>query len=124
MYEDLIKELRYLEKIYSICGNTSTKEYKLAVEAADVIEELSYKYEKALSDLVKGSKSNWIPATKRLPKIGELVVVYTHNDAVTNRMVWLDRMIVSSTNQTPYWDKLEGRILYWMPLPEPPKEEA
>ena len=116
MYEVLVAHLRECAKLDP---NENTFN-----EAADAIEELSYKYEKALSDLVKGSKSNWIPATKRLPKIGELVVVYTHNDAVTNRMVWIDRMIVSSTNQTPHWAKLEGKILYWMPLPEPPKEEA
>ena len=41
MYDELIKRLRYLAKIYSICENENTQEYKLAVEAADAIEELA-----------------------------------------------------------------------------------
>ena len=41
MYDELIKDLRYLAKVYSICENENTKEYKLAVKAADAIEELS-----------------------------------------------------------------------------------
>ena len=40
MYEELVKDLRYLAKVYSICENENTKEYKLAVKAADAIEEL------------------------------------------------------------------------------------
>ena len=35
MYEELIKRLRYLAKVYSICENENTQEYKLAVKAAD-----------------------------------------------------------------------------------------
>ena len=40
MYEEIIKNLRYLAKVYSICGNENTQEYKLAVEAADAIEHM------------------------------------------------------------------------------------
>lgn len=42
MYEDLIKSLRYDADVSNVCD-----------EAADAIEELSAKYEKALQDLVK-----------------------------------------------------------------------
>ena len=41
MYDELIKQLRYLAKVYSICENENTQEYKLAVKAADAIEELT-----------------------------------------------------------------------------------
>ena len=40
MYDELIKRLRYLAKVYSICDNENTNEYRLAIEAADAIEEL------------------------------------------------------------------------------------
>ena len=40
MYDELIKRLRHLAKVYSICGNENTNEYRLAIEAADAIEEL------------------------------------------------------------------------------------
>ena len=39
-YADLIAKLRYLARIYSICENENTNEYKLAVQAADAIEKL------------------------------------------------------------------------------------
>lgn len=124
MYEDLIKVLRSIDEY-------DTGYAKLIYDAADAIEELQKQLREEKVDNVNltgwlaeaHAKHLWIPVTERLPEVGELVVVYTHNDAVTNRMVWLDRMIVSNTNQTPHWYKLEGRILYWMPLPSPPAEE-
>ncbi|MBO7728782.1 MAG: hypothetical protein J6S50_09760 [Oscillospiraceae bacterium] len=41
MYEELVKDLRYLAKVYSVCENENTREYQLAVRAANAIEELS-----------------------------------------------------------------------------------
>ena len=41
MYDELIKNLRYLAKVYSICENESMQECKLAVEAAAAIEKLT-----------------------------------------------------------------------------------
>lgn len=46
MYEDLVLKLRIWEK----AGLSNSHVFK---EAADAIEELSYKYQKALDDLVK-----------------------------------------------------------------------
>lgn len=40
MYDELVQELRYLAKVYSICQNENTQEYRLAVKAADAIEHL------------------------------------------------------------------------------------
>jgi len=40
MYDELVKRLRYLAKVYSICDNENTNEYRLAIEAADAIEKL------------------------------------------------------------------------------------
>ena len=44
MYEELVNDLRYLAKVYSICGNENMQEYKLTAKAANVIEELCKKY--------------------------------------------------------------------------------
>lgn len=104
MYEALIKELRYLAKVYSICENTNTKEYRLAVDAAYAIEELSRKIESLesmreitpeaeyaidkhadniishMDELIRGleNEPRWIPVTERLPEepYGCLVVVW------------------------------------------------
>lgn len=46
MYEELIQNLRSIDEY-------DTGYAKLIYDAADAIEELSYKYQKALSDLVK-----------------------------------------------------------------------
>ena len=43
MYDELLKRLRYLAKVYSICNNENTNEYRLAIEAANAIEELANK---------------------------------------------------------------------------------
>ena len=40
MYEDLINQLRFLAKVYSNCERENTMEYKLAIDAANAIEEL------------------------------------------------------------------------------------
>lgn len=93
MYEDLIKELRYLEKVYSICGNTSTKEYKLAVEAADAIEELSKRPE--------------IPTTG----IGDLSDGYhTFNGLYYQRMVLFAALVKAHQNRAwKSWKHEDGK---------------
>lgn len=54
MYEELVKRLREESEIERWLQPHSANETpKLLDDAADVIEELSYKYQKALDDLVK-----------------------------------------------------------------------
>ena len=43
MYDELIEQLRNMAKIYSICENENTNEYKLSLQAADAIEDLQGK---------------------------------------------------------------------------------
>ena len=111
MYDELVKDLRYLAKVYSICENENTKEYKLAVEAADAIEELC--------------KPKWIPVTERLPSIGEEVIVFA--DRTTIRIWSLERYY--PTIADVFWEREDGyhedasEVTHWMPLPEPPESE-
>lgn len=119
-------------------------------EAADAIEELSAKYEKALSDLVKQAESKWIPVTERLPEDGQVVLCLWWNihcvesDNYTVMHFRKGRTAEElkdakffrgcdqwGNNKKPYcWDSVHGAlslfgqdVTHWMPLPEPPKEE-
>ena len=51
MYDELIKRLRLLAKVYSICESENKEEYKLAVEAANAIEELQAAEKKYLANI-------------------------------------------------------------------------
>ena len=71
-YDELVKSLRQCaEASCAGCKNDLVKigcRGKLQIEAATAIEELNYKYQKALSDLVKQAAPKWIPVTERLPE--------------------------------------------------------
>ena len=64
----------------------------------------------------------WISVDDALPKVGETVIVYTTESLVSVRRCYLDTMVISNTTDIPYWSVFPGRVLYWMPLPEPPEE--
>lgn len=96
MYEVLISHLRECAK-YDQAENTFT-------EAADAIEELS--------------KPKWIPVTERLPDQGESVLVYRRGD---NRVQPKMRIDVCPYLGDGIFCLID--VAYWMPLPEPPKEE-
>lgn len=53
MYDELVKELREAEKRAKVFGRNPYRYVPYYGKAADAIEELSVKYEKALQDLVK-----------------------------------------------------------------------
>lgn len=136
MYEELIKALKncgypgcghYCSNgcVMSPDGTATCEQTPLLRKAANVIEELSAKYEKALRDLVKHVElPKWIPVTERLPdNIDEEVLVCNEGYgkdgtgfatvAVYNGNGWLE-----------CWERKQylACITHWMPLPEPPKE--
>ena len=96
MYDELVALLR---KKYD--------KAPMVMEAADAIEELS--------------KPRWIPVTERLPEdgsdilavqscCGEVRIIPANYD----RGVWYDCI----------FNRIAEHITHWMPLPEPPEEEA
>lgn len=60
----------------------------------------------------------WISVNDRLPEPGEDVLVCNHWGDIDTDMVW-----INPDGKTEfYFDKTN--VTHWMPLPEPPKEDA
>lgn len=127
MYEELIKRLRYLANVYSICENENTNEYRLAVQAADAIEELQKQLQKSEEDNVnltgwlaeEYAKHKWIPVTERLPEDYEQVLTCDENGNI-HIFAHLRHF------EYPFGIRPEDPRYFmpkwWMPLPEPPKD--
>ena len=115
MYEVLIAHLRECAKL-----DTSNNTY---TEAANAIEKMSEAYDKLsrhMDDLA-ALMPRWIPVSERLPKYGERVLVF---GGVTMYVAYYDKNRYGGES----WHKLNSKShycnpTYWMPLPQPPKEE-
>lgn len=118
-YEDLVKSLR------EPCPHENCV---LCQNAADAIEELQAQIdgwiEQERKALLK-SVPKWVSVTEQLPKYGTPVLAYGSRGGIfvakyeRARAEW----------DIDYWWKLNSAIhvcnpTHWMPLPEPPKEEA
>lgn len=127
--EQLVKTLRYCSTVGMCDGcwlTTIQKEFgapfcddKLKQEAADVIEQQAAR----IAEL-EAKAPRWIPVTERLPEVhqntrkSDAMLVYTRRKlfmvAVWNGIDWLAPM--------DFWNAWGDEIVYWMPLPEAPKE--
>lgn len=142
MYEELIKALKncgypgcghYCSNgcVMSPDGTATCGQTPLLRKAANVIEELSAKYEKALRDLVKQvEQPHWIPVTERLPNCNGCYLVWRPHFFggeigmpsicyFDGTNTWHDSYGVDFTRILHSED-----VTHWMPLPEPPKEET
>jgi len=124
MYDELIKRLRVscesckLWDGYKCCLKGECSAQK-SLQAADAIEDLDNR----LNLHRQGKIRHWIPVTERLPDVGEFVLIYRDEDVVSRRRLFIDVMVTSNTTDIPYWCCNDRRVLYWMPLPEPPESE-
>ena len=106
MYETLVASLRNVSEYDSGYA-------KLMYDAADAIEALS-KMEKT---------TQWIPVTERLPEYDSVVLVTDGEDIGTGYRYVLGKIGFTGW-AVPFADIEEDDVSHWMPLPEPPKEEA
>jgi hypothetical protein len=120
MYDELVKRLQDFA-----AGTMRDEDAQLAF---DVIEELSKKRDAACwgCKCEKIEPSVWIPVTEHLPEEHVFVLIRQDDDRmmVAERVDgdWWYRYFAYDVDR---WDENEqGTITHWMPLPEPPKEEA
>ena len=107
MHDDLVKRLRseavYLPEKFS----KNAELLDVLMKAADAIEELS--------------KPRWIPVTERLTECeGERVLCYCRANIYEVMKMRTDGDWVYDTNHI----YMHSFVTHWMPLPQPPKEEA
>lgn len=139
MYDELINRLRC--QLYGncpACVNWYTEEVKpnlwrercLAIDAADAIEELVATVGTAYNELAnnEANKPRWIPVTERLPKEYTDVLCYYEYFRYGDYNCMF-RTIDRGYYGNGRWGGEAGqghknKVLAWMPLPEPPKEET
>ena len=110
MYEDLVKRMREESEIERWLQPHSANETpKLLDDAANAIEELS--------------NPKWIPVTEALPELDKRVFVI-------GLFGFCGIYSLIQVHDTTCWEDEYGYyqdfedVTHWMPLPEPPKEEA
>lgn len=142
MYDELVKRLMYCRNNAAII--TAEELVEIADETADATEELSRAQEQWITQernaLLK-SIPRWVPVTERLPEDGSLVGKLIADSDGNIRIASQCAEITLSGGKTVYTDLIDlvsllaedtpttkwedcTHITHWMPLPEPPKEEA
>lgn len=121
--EEIVKSLRACgsnccDDCVCVQENVSCKEMYLG--AADLIEQQAARIAEPEAKVPR-----WIPVTERLPEVhqktrkSDAMLVHTRRKlfmvAVWNGIDWLAPM--------DFWDAWGDEIVYWMPLPEAPKED-
>lgn len=135
MYEELIKALRgcVLSKPCDACPyydpNGPTKECTtMNIAAADAIEKLSMRIhgdeaaiagmKREIERMVVADKPLWTPVTERLPN-GNGKYLVSGKDKV-----WVCEFMILGDVGGWCNSAMNPCVKYWMPLPEPPKEET
>ncbi len=118
-YEELVQELRRLadEQFFDF-------EKSPYIKAADAIEELRKRVASCSKSVASCSK--WISVEEQLPKYGKIVLTVGVN-ARTKAPEYLLDYVAQDWEGNPFWvhSLSAWRVApeYWMPLPEPPKED-
>ncbi len=90
------------------------------VDKEELIRALEYdrgQYEKGYADGEKDASPKWTPVTEQLPECDERVLVV---DRVTGEVT---TAYLNLFDSFVFRDGRGHGVTYWMPLPEPPKEE-
>lgn len=102
-----------------------------------MVDDWSVK-EPIITELIKGVPTGWISVKERLPEsAGQMVLVTAHNSFYNTDEVfpaflaygptiWCTYDTIRMQKVTPTDNRVSDRltITHWMPMPEPPKEDA
>ena len=111
-----------MEELIAIAESYNRSMETCANEAASNQEALEYaqrQYDLAVEDLEKLNFGDWIPVSERLPETEEEVVV-AFKDKPSGE--WWFRIDNYVDGAFCYNTAFNRKILYWYPLPKPPKE--
>lgn len=126
MYDELIKNLRVAGDFVSLSGY----QRDLMREAADAIEVLVATVGTAYNELAnnEANKPRWIPMTERPPEEELRFYSCYTNKGVVVECLWTNNKYGLGPCGEWGWRLMDvpqyQHITHWMPLPEPPKEEA
>lgn len=94
----------------------------IVIQAANLLEAQQKRIAELESAVLEQEERRWIPVTERLPKCGERVLAtdggFVGEFYINKRGQW-QRYNVNDSSLLMALD-----ILFWMPLPEPPKGDA
>ena len=131
MYEELVATIRR-QCVEMDCGNCNTCVKR---KAADAIEELSQKVDEWQEEACKWNSEyyhlldntpRWISVEERLPEDGEEVLCY-YEYFRYGRFNCMYKTVDRGYFLNGHFggeptNGQKAKVLYWMPLPEPPKE--
>lgn len=79
----------------------------------------------AVAAIREQEQRRWIPVTERLPeKDDRFMCTYKFNS--NSEMQFVGDLYYFASDKHPYWQHESAGVIvtHWMPLPEPPKEDA
>jgi len=147
MYEEIVESSRFCAMGYNgacdrciFCGKSNDKDgdcyQQLHKAAANAIEKLSMKLhgdeaaiagmKREIERMVVASKPHWIPVTERLPDNIDEEVLVCNAGYGKDGTGFATVAIYNGNGWLECWERKQyiASITYWMPLPEPPKEET
>lgn len=143
MCDELVERLRYCSEEQNGCGMCALSSdcvlrVGLLTQAANAIEELSMKLhgdeaaiagmKREIARMVVAGKPRWIPMTERPPEEELRFYSCYTNKGVVVECLWTNNKYGLGPCGEWGWRLMDvpqyQHITHWMPLPEPPKEEA
>jgi len=114
-YAELVNNLRKMQstEYCAIASATDFPAIQIALDAADAIEELL------------AAAPRWISVEERLPEKHVEVLICTE-DYGKNELGFATVAVWDGSEWIETWDRQKSvhYVSHWMPLPEPPKEDA